>query len=237
MLSFWRYETIMHPLALLSASLMAISHVRATTVNHPQTDSVGLTLFKENLWGNDRRKMTTQLTLSQYDDLGPSNSPGNPPALVSDGGVAYNHWNYVTRPSLTGIKPVSGSNVAVLRLPAQGSVATTERCVVLKELYFGCTSVNVQPALNVPLSCSLSLTAYGKDNNRVGLQTATFTPNNPTLSSMSKATISLPPADVVFFSYSILDTSTTNMVTAALVDNFTYVQYDDAGAGNCGTGF
>lgn len=63
-------------------------------------------------------------------------------------------------PQLSGVRPESGTHYALTQRPARGSLATTGRCLALKELYFGCTSANAQGGVNKPLSCQLTLTSF-----------------------------------------------------------------------------
>lgn len=173
---------------------------------------------------------------TQYDDLG--NTGVGPIPLNSNGGINYNNFKYVTvngtLPQLTGVLPQSGRNVALLLMPAVGSFAASDRCFVLEQFHFGCTTTNVEPAANVPLQCRLSVTAYGADNGVVGSQEFTFTPNGLLRSTMDPANVSLPPAQLVLVEATILNLPPNlgSALTAVLFDDVTYTQYVDSL--NCG---
>jgi hypothetical protein len=186
------------------------------------------------------------LRTDSYDDLGPTLGVGQPPEINSDGGIAYNNFRLTspqggTVQQLTGTRATSPPNAAILTLPAQGSFATTGRCVKLQELFVGCSTTDVQGAVNVPLSCRVQLTAYNGQEVVVGTQSFTSTPTNPLLSDMTRAVVQLPPAKVIFVNATILDLpgGLGTAVVAALFDNVTYIQYDSSATGinACGSGF
>lgn len=181
-----------------------------------------------------------------YDDLGSTIGAGQPPNINSDGGIAYNKFGLVspqggTVQQVTGNRPVSPPNAAILVNPAQGSFATTGHCVKLQEFYFGCSTTNLQSAVNVPLSCRVQLTAYNGQTIVVGTQSFTSTPTNPLVSDLTRAVVKLPPAKVIFVNATILNLpgNLGTAVTAALFDNVTYTQYDSSTVGirACGSGF
>lgn len=141
-------------------------------------------------------------------------------------------------PRVSGIKAKSPPNKVVSQRPAAGSFATTGRCVRLKELYFGCTTANVQGAANLPVSCLPTLTSFDGKGKQNGEQKETYKPNNPTFADLMKLDIELPPARVVQINATILPLDQGNLATALQIDEVTYTQYDgsDAGVKACGAG-
>jgi len=99
----------------------------------------------------------------------------------------------------------------------------------------------VQSGVNVPLTCTVQMTAYNGETVVVGTQSFTHTPTNPLLSDLTRAVVQLPPAKVIFVNATILNLpgNLGTAVTAALFDNVTYTQYDSSSVGinACGTGF
>ena len=139
-----------------------------------------------------------------------------------------------------GIDPQSGKNVALLQMPASGSFSTTARCFKLSDLYVGCTTANLEGAVNIPLPCTVTLRAYNAENKLVDTQKVEFTPNSQPKSTMDRFVVELKPAKTVTVDVAILNLgSIGSAATAALFDNVSYTQYDQSqtGRASCGEGF
>ena len=183
----------------------------------------------------------------KYDDLGTTLGAAVIPTLVSDGGIAYNNFKYVTVgavngiiPQLTGIDPQSGKNVALLQMPASGSFSTTARCFKLSEFYAGCTTANLEGTVNKPLRCKMTLKAYNAGNEIVDTKEVEFIPNGLLKSTMNRFAVDLKPAKTVTMDVAILNLgSIGSAATAALLDDVSYTQYDQSNTGrtSCGEGF
>jgi hypothetical protein len=135
---------------------------------------------------------------------------------------------------------VSTPNTAILIRPAQGSIATTGRCFILKSTFFGCVVMNVESAALLPISCKPIVVAYGNQNQPVGTREFTYNPNDPVLADAQLANLDPPLAKLVTVNATILDLGDIGGVLTALsFDNTTYTQYDDPAIGvkSCGKGF
>lgn len=142
--------------------------------------------------------------------------------------------------SIAGIDPKSGKNVALLQIPASGSFSTTARCFELFDFYVGCTTANLEGAVNVPLPCTVTLKAYNAKNQLVDTKEVKFTPNGLLKSTMDRFVVELKPAKTVRVDVAILNLgSIGSAATAALFDNVSYTQYNHSnkGVASCGVGF
>jgi hypothetical protein len=144
--------------------------------------------------------------------------------------------------SIAGIDPQSGENVALLQMPASGSFSTTGRCFELYDFYVGCTTANIQGAVNKPLPCTVTLNAYNAENELVDTKMVKFTPNGLPKSTMDRFVVELKPAKTVQVDVAILNPNLErigSVATAALFDDISYTQYDHSRTGvvSCGKGF
>ncbi|KAI6853833.1 hypothetical protein KC343_g2663 [Hortaea werneckii] len=204
------------------------------------------------------------LITDKYDDLGrtsPVFIPGSETVITSDGGCVYTNAFLTTRAetAMTGVVPQSPPNVAVF-LQTGGSTtsaATTGLCFQAKRLYFGCQAMVRENAVSVQVPCTLTLTGHNNILDRdVGSQSFKFAPSGAE-SPMASAEIDprkIGPSSVVRFQSqldlgalgpgaltSILNqlglTDITGATLVTLLDNFSYIQYEEEDYKNCGISY
>lgn len=151
-------------------------------------------------------------------------------------------------PQISGIRPHSGTHDILTQRPAAGSFATSGRCVVLKELYVGCTSANVQGGVQKPFDCLVTFTSFDGQGAQNGVQKFIYDANDLLLADSMKVAVTLPPARVVQVDATILGEGGViggvvdgvgSTASGLYVDDVMYTQYDNSAQGvkACGKGF